>query len=106
MNEMERMLAEAHYLRNVASGVASSDDDANAVSKDDIVNSPSHYTSGGIECIDYLKDNLPLEAFHGYLEGNVKKYLHRWRYKQKPVQDLKKAQWYLTNLIAELEGQE
>ncbi len=101
MNEMERMLAEAHYLRK--SRLATT---ANAVSKDDIVNSPSHYTSGGIECIDYLKDNLPLEAFHGYLEGNVKKYLHRWRYKQKPVQDLKKAQWYLTNLIAELEGQE
>jgi|TARA_E500000318_G_scaffold56492_1_gene52545 hypothetical protein len=93
-NELEKLLMEAYQSKI-----------PNEVSKDDVVNSPSHYTSGGIECIDYLKDNLPLEAFHGYLEGNVKKYLHRWRYKQKPVQDLKKAQWYLANLIAELEGQ-
>jgi len=71
---------------------------------EELVNQPSHYTSGGIECIDYLKDNLPTEVFHGYLEGNVKKYLHRWRYKQKPVQDLKKAQWYLNKLISELDG--
>lgn len=68
----------------------------------DEVNKPSHYRNGSIECIDYLKDNLPPEVFHGYLEGNIKKYLHRWRYKQKPVQDLEKAKWYLERLIKEL----
>jgi len=57
----------------------------------DNVHHPDHYTNGVIECIDYLKDNLPAEVFHGYLEGNIKKYLHRWRYKQKPVQDLRGA---------------
>ena len=69
----------------------------------DIVNSPSHYSHGKVECIDYLKDNMPYEAFLGFLEGNCKKYLHRWRLKQKPVEDLKKARWYLERLISELE---
>ena len=67
------------------------------------VDSPSHYSSGEIECIDYLKDNLSWEGYTGYLEGNCKKYLHRWRYKKKPLEDLKKARWYLDRLISELE---
>lgn len=72
----------------------------------DMVNSPSHYSSGEIECIDYLKDNMPYEAYLGYLEGNLKKYLHRWRHKGKPLEDLSKANWYLTRLRQELEGPE
>lgn len=71
--------------------------------KKDVVNHPDHYNTGGIECIDYLKDNMSWEGYTGYLEGNCKKYLHRWRYKQKPVEDLKKARWYLDRLISELE---
>lgn len=70
----------------------------------DVVNKPAHYQYGTIECIDYMKDNMPLEAFKGYLEGNAKKYLHRWRYKGKPVEDLKKARWYLDRLIQETES--
>jgi hypothetical protein len=69
----------------------------------DMVNSPSHYASGGIECIVYLKDNLPHDAYIGYLEGNTKKYLHRWRYKTNPLEDLKKARWYLDRMITEIE---
>jgi hypothetical protein len=69
----------------------------------DSVESPSHYNSGKIECIDYLKDNMPFDNYLGYLEGNTKKYLHRWRYKKKPLEDLKKAQWYLNRLVKELE---
>lgn len=71
--------------------------------KKDPVAKPAHYNIGTIECIEYLKDNMPKEAFIGYLEGNVKKYLHRWRYKVKPTEDLKKAQWYLDRLIKEVE---
>lgn len=70
--------------------------------KKDPVAKPAHYNIGTIECIDYLKDNMPKDAFIGYLEGNVKKYLHRWRYKVKPTEDLKKAQWYLDRLIKEV----
>ena len=70
----------------------------------DVVNHPPHYGEGKIECIDYLKDNMDIMMFMGYLEGNVKKYLHRYRYKNKPLEDLKKAQWYLNRLIEEMEG--
>jgi len=70
----------------------------------DVVNHPPHYGEGKIECIEYLKDNMDVMMFMGYLEGNIKKYLHRYRYKNKPLEDLKKAQWYLNRLIEEMEG--
>jgi hypothetical protein len=69
----------------------------------DAVNHPDHYQGDKIECIEYLKDNMPYEAYLGYLEGNAKKYMHRWRRKGKPVEDLKKAIWYLNRLVSELE---
>ena len=72
--------------------------------QDTIVNKPPHYGDGEIECIDYMKDNMDTMMFMGYLEGNCKKYLHRYRYKGKPVEDLKKARWYLDRLIQEMEG--
>jgi hypothetical protein len=70
----------------------------------DPVEHPAHYNNGGIECIEYLKDNMSWEGYTGYLEGNCKKYMHRWRHKAKPLEDLKKARWYLDRLIGELEG--
>lgn len=66
----------------------------------DPVNRPAHYNTGTIECIDYLRDSLG-EGFSAYLEGSVKKYLHRYRYKNKPVEDLRKAKWYIDRLIQE-----
>ena len=57
----------------------------------DLINNPPHYGDGSIECIDYMKDNMDSMMYMGYLEGNTKKYLHRYRYKGKPVEDLKKA---------------
>ncbi len=71
----------------------------------DQVDQPDHYTSGSIECWDYLKDNMPREAYLGGLEWNIKKYLHRWRYKKNPLEDLKKARVYLDRLIAEKESE-
>ena len=68
----------------------------------DIVNEPPHYNVGSIECIDYLEDTLG-EGFTYYLEGNIKKYLHRGRYKSAPTEDLKKARWYLDRLIQKME---
>jgi hypothetical protein len=64
----------------------------------DSVNHPSHYGTGSIECIDYIKDFLTLEEYQGYLRGNIAKYLHRWPYKN-GVEDLRKAEWYLKRLI-------
>lgn len=68
----------------------------------DNVNHPSHYTSGAIECIDAIKASLGPQGFADYCQGNITKYV--WRYKFKNgVEDLKKAAWYLQCLIGELE---
>ena len=70
----------------------------------DNVNNPAHYGKGKIECIDYIEDFLTTEEYIGYLRGNIAKYLHRWRYKNKQ-EDLLKSQWYLNRLI-NLHGEE
>ena len=68
----------------------------------DLVNSPAHYVSGGIECIDALEASSTPEEFQGYCKCNAQKYLWRWRDKG-GVQDLQKARWYLDRLIKCLE---
>ena len=69
----------------------------------DDINSPSHYTSGGIEVLDYIKAKLTNEQLEGYCIGNVIKYISRYRHKN-GVEDLKKARWYLEKAIKEREG--
>ena len=73
------------------------------VEDSDPVNRPSHYTAGGIECIDAIKASMSTEAFLGFLKGNVQKYMWRYEKKVAPVEDLKKAQWYLSKMIEEQE---
>lgn len=70
--------------------------------QDSAVDQPPHYNQGTIECIDYLEDSLGHEGFGYHLEGTAKKYLHRFRYKKAPVEDLRKARWYLDRLIQHL----
>lgn len=65
---------------------------------DDKVNHPNHYTSGKIEVIDFIKDQLTDEEFRGYIKGNLLKYISRERHKNGD-EDLKKAQFYLNFLI-------
>lgn len=69
---------------------------------DDAVNHPSHYTQGGIECIEAIKASMSSEEFLGYLKGNTIKYIWRYRMKGKYKEDLQKAQWYLNRLLEEL----
>ena len=64
----------------------------------DVVNHPSHYTDGGIECIEAIEAALTNEEFRGYCKGNNLKYTWRERHKG-GTESLKKAQWYLDRLI-------
>lgn len=73
----------------------------NNESENDVVNNPSHYTSGDIEVIDYIKDKLTPEQFEGFCMGNVIKYVSRYRHKN-GVEDLRKASWYLER-VTEIE---
>lgn len=73
----------------------------------DVINHPQHYTLGKIEVIDFIEDkglNFNL--------GNVVKYVARAGHKKssgksmdaKALEDLKKAQWYLSREIATRES--
>ena len=71
----------------------------------DMVNKPSHYIKGNMECIDFIRaivsDLTPYEA---YCLGNVVKYL--WRFKDKNgVIDLDKAVRYI-EFLKEAQGNE
>ena len=72
---------------------------------DDRVDHPSHYTNGSQEAIVTIEeaiDGAP-SIQTGMLQGQVLKYLLRVWYKDNPLEDLKKAQWYLTRLIEKLQ---
>tara|TARA_B100000900_G_scaffold270999_1_gene231449 strand:+ start:86 stop:316 length:231 start_codon:yes stop_codon:yes gene_type:complete len=62
------------------------------------VNHPKHYNSGTIEVIDAIED-----WEMGFCDGNVIKYVARHKHKGKPIEDLKKAKWYLERLIQQYE---
>ena len=72
----------------------------------DMVNKPPHYNQFGIECIRAIEASMSKLEFEGYLKGNIIKYLWRFRYKGKPVQDAEKAHFYLERLLAKLREQE
>ena len=66
--------------------------------EEDVVNNPEHYNTGTIECIEAIEESMSSVAFKGYLKGNAMKYLWRYDYKGKQVEDLQKAGWYLNKL--------
>lgn len=67
----------------------------------DMVNSPAHYTDGGIEAIDYIEAKLTAEQFIGMCLGNALKYLSRAGKKGDRAEDLRKARWYITRALGE-----
>ena len=70
----------------------------------DVINHPSHYTQGDIECIDAIKAaTVGKTGIEAVAVANVVKYL--WRYEEKGgLESVRKAQWYLNKLISELES--
>ena len=69
----------------------------------DNVNSPSHYTQAGIECIDAITAAVcGKSGIEAVCVANIIKYL--WRYELKNgLEDVKKAQWYLNRLVSEMD---
>ena len=70
----------------------------------DPVNPPKHYNINwkgekAIETFAYI-DSWRMN----YAQGNIVKYVSRYPYKGKSVEDLKKARWYLDRLIEEEEA--
>lgn len=67
----------------------------------DKVNNPAHYTAGGIETLDYIKAKV--SDYPSYAVGNILKYVSRYEHKN-GIEDLKKAQFYLNDLIEWMES--
>ena len=62
---------------------------------DSVVNSPSHYLSGDIECIDAMVSAFGEDQVRIYAKINAFKYLWRAGKKQGATDtDLAKASWY------------
>ena len=68
----------------------------------DAVNHPSHYTAGGIECIEALKAaTTRLTGIEAVCTANAIKYLWRWKDKN-GTEDIRKAIWYCERLLKEI----
>jgi|TARA_Y100000310_G_scaffold491_2_gene625 hypothetical protein len=66
----------------------------------EMVDHPDHYNQGKIEVIAAIEDwDL------NFCEGNVIKYVARHRHKDEPLEDLRKARWYLERLISRIEDE-
>lgn len=81
-------------------GMAGAALDQERVPRSDAINHPEHYIShpSGIECIEVTRHM-------GFAAGNVIKYLWRNGLKdgEPSLKDLKKAAWYLNDMIDQLE---
>lgn len=65
----------------------------------DMVNNPAHYDLfPGTQAIEIIRKALTPEEYIGYLKGNVLKYRLRAGKKKDAMQDIKKADWYETEL--------
>ena len=63
--------------------------------EEDVVNHPSHYTQGGMECIDEMVLVFGIEATMNFCLLNTWKYRKRAPFKGKLEEDMKKSDWYL-----------
>ena len=69
-----------------------------------MIQNPAHYTGGKTEAIDIIEDAISHASSveSGFLQGQVLKYMLRMWLKNNPLEDAKKAQWYLTRLIKQM----
>ena len=54
----------------------------------------------------YEQAKIATTFYWHFLSGQILKYLWRWPLKERPLQDLKKARWYLDKLINDVEAQD
>lgn len=68
------------------------------IKDEDMVNHPSHYTSGAHECIDVMEAMFGTDAVICFCKCNIFKYRFRAD-KKNGEEDIKKAEWYETKLM-------
>ena len=90
--EFEKLAADRpNYWVDKASLNNASAQDWDAV-RPDMVNSPPHYTKGGIETIDFIQAKLSQEEYRGYIKGTMMAYVSRLG--DKDSDDAGKTIWY------------
>ena len=67
------------------------------------ISNPKHYTEGSIECIDAINAMTEQNGEGAYHRGSILKYLWRCFDKGDALNDLKKARWFINDLIERLE---
>lgn len=71
----------------------------------DMVNAPTHYTQGGIECIDAMQSAFGDAELEAYCKIAAFKYI--WRCERKNGnEDIRKAIWYLQKYLSLKEKKE
>lgn len=70
----------------------------NLTSHGDLINHPTHYNQGNLECIQAMEEAFGVDAVAAFCKCNAFKYLWRADHKN-GVEDLEKARWYLNKLL-------
>lgn len=76
-------------------------DAAQYFEEDDAVEHPEHYTYGKYECIDVMTEVFGADEVADFCICNAFKYLFRCQHKHEaPIEDVKKAVWYLNKYLS------
>lgn len=93
-----KVTGDRYYAKSLMYSDASAAATVTTEQPPDPVNHPSHYTQSAIEPIDAI------EAWGlGFNLGNAVKYIARHQHKGSPIEDLRKAKWYLDRAIQRME---
>ena len=87
------------YYERVTKAIDEIDQNADKPIPDN-VNHPEHYETGKFECIEVMQEALGADVTKDFCLGNAFKYIYRCQKKhESPVEDVKKAQWYLGKFL-------
>lgn len=102
LNALDKEIAELEKIQNYtkASTTSTKEDPSK-----EMVNHPSHYKNGNIECIEVMINVFGKHKVAAFCELNAFKYQWRANNKGTDIQDKEKAIWYLNKYI-ELDKEE
>lgn len=96
LNALDKEIAELEKIQNYnkVSTTSTKEDPSK-----EMVNHPSHYKNGNIECIEVMINVFGKHKVAAFCELNAFKYQWRANNKGTDIQDKKKAIWYLNKYI-------
>lgn len=110
-DEPDCIVSYTDICNNIKRQINYNEDDARQDEQDaqhDSVNHPNHYNDGNIEVIDFIEDkNLDFHLGNAikYISRAGKKHEQGMSNKQKEINDLRKATWYINRKIDQLKNE-